>query len=315
MSSVERRTIRAYLELARPANVVTAWADVLAGLAVSGLWMNVGADVGPNVGPIHESALLSALSIAPSLLIATTGLYAGGVIFNDVFDAELDAEERPERPIPSRRVSKKGAAIFGGLMLAVGVLAALFHDPLSGALALFIAAAALVYDRYTKHHAFFGPLNMGLCRGANLLLGVSAVPTSVMSLWYLGFLPIVYIAAITYISRSEVHGGTRKQGNVAMFFLFLVVAALILMAFNVQTNLGYALIFISLFIWMVAPSFARAARQPEPANIKRAVKAGILGLIPMNAALAVVFASWPFGVIILLLLPISIGLARVFAVT
>ena len=43
--------------------------------------------------------------VLPWLLLSSAGLYLGGMVLNDVFDARLDAVERPERPIPSGRVS------------------------------------------------------------------------------------------------------------------------------------------------------------------------------------------------------------------
>jgi hypothetical protein len=49
----------------------------------------------------------------PWLVGATMCLYAGGVVLNDFFDRRLDAIERPERPIPSRRVSAASAAALG----------------------------------------------------------------------------------------------------------------------------------------------------------------------------------------------------------
>ena len=100
----ERRSVlRGYLELLRPANVVTAIADVLAGYAVA--------------GRSHPQAL-------PWLVGATMCLYAGGVVLNDVFDRHIDAVERPERPIPSGRVSVPRAATLGASLLTAGVLAA-----------------------------------------------------------------------------------------------------------------------------------------------------------------------------------------------
>ena len=36
----------------------------------------------------------------------------------------------------------------------------------------------MAYDAWSKHHAVLGPLNMGLCRGANLALGAAVAGPS-----------------------------------------------------------------------------------------------------------------------------------------
>ena len=143
----------AFATLMRPANVVTAMADVLAGAAAAG-----------TTGGL------------PGLLLSTAALYAGGVVLNDVFDAKLDARERPERPIPSGRVSRGGAAALGGGLLALGVLLAGLVSHASFLVAAAVAAMVLLYDAWAKHHLLAGPLAMGACRGLNLLLGLSAAP-------------------------------------------------------------------------------------------------------------------------------------------
>ena len=43
-----------------------------------------------------------------------------GIVLNDVFDAQIDAAERPQRPIPSGRVSLATARIAGWQFLAGG---------------------------------------------------------------------------------------------------------------------------------------------------------------------------------------------------
>ncbi|MFK7847947.1 MAG: UbiA-like protein EboC [Rhodothermales bacterium] len=307
--------LRAYLELARPANVVTAWADICAGVAASGLFSAFWAPwvvSNGSVGEMHESPLAVPLFW---LLLATSGLYAGGVVLNDVFDAELDATERPERAIPSGRASKVGASIFGVLLLGLGMAAAFQVNMISGWIAVGVGLLAVIYDRFGKHFTLLGPLNMGLCRSGNLMLGVSAVPAALFEVWFLAFIPLVYIGAITAISQGEVYGGSSTKGRVAVIFVLSVVSSLVLLVFSPGYNLLYAGVFILLFAWAVIPSFLRAAQYPEALNIRRAVKAGIMGLIPLNAALAAGFAGWPLGIIVLLFLPISIGLARFFAVT
>src|SRR5688500_20040070 len=89
---------------------------------------------------------------SPALLVLSTlGLYGGGVVMNDVFDARLDKVERPERPIPSGLVSPAQGTVLGVVLLTGGVLLAFFVSTLSGVLALVIAVAAIVYEIGRAH--------------------------------------------------------------------------------------------------------------------------------------------------------------------
>ena len=287
----------AYLQLTRPANIVTAWADVLAGIAASGF-------------AVLDNPLLMAW-----LLIATTGLYGGGIVFNDVFDAELDGKERPERPIPSGRATFRGATILGGLLLSIGVFAAAQVSWLSFSIACGVAAAALLYDAYGKHHSFFGPLNMGICRGGNLLLGVSILSPMLRESWYLAFIPITYIAAITAISQGEVHGGKRSTGVVALILMGVVITGLLTLGWVNKIYFLAVLPFVILLTWRVLRPFVQAVSQPSAENIRIAVRSGVLSLIVLDATLSCSFAGFPYGFLVLSLLPVSMMLARLFAVT
>src|SRR5690606_24266063 len=117
----------------RPANLVTAVADILAGIAVSGYLAQGHEDLSPLVW----------------LILSTIGLYGGGVVMNDVLDARLDAIERPERPIPSGLVPKPQAAALGLFLLAGGIALAFLVSVLAGGLATLIAVAALVYNKWS----------------------------------------------------------------------------------------------------------------------------------------------------------------------
>lgn len=294
-ATLSRNSLWAYLQLLRPANIVTAWADVLAGFAAS-LY----------VGELTPLAWL---------LLATTGLYGGGIVFNDVFDAQLDAVERPERPIPSGRASVLGATILGSSFLSVGVIAALQVSWKSATVAAIVASAALLYDAVGKHNAVFGPINMGVCRGANLLLGVSVAPAMVGEYWYLALIAIAYIAGITTLSRDEVKVSNSTTRVIALSLIVIVIFGLLGLGLLNNYEVLSALPFIVLFATRVLLPFIKAVRQPTPEQIRIAVKAGVLSLIVLDATLAAGFASWTYGLLVLSLLPISMALARIFAVT
>jgi hypothetical protein len=282
----------------RPANIVTAVADILAGIAIAGFFLDTPEDILP----------------LAALIISTIGLYGGGVVMNDVFDAELDAVERPERPIPSGMVGKTEATMLGLLLLTVGVFFALKVSVFSGILAIIIAVAALMYDKWAKHHPIFGPLNMGICRGLNLLLGLSIIGSRALDYWYLALIPIVYIAAITMISQGEVHGG-KKTTLYGAAMLYAIAMAGILYVSVRQGHIIVTLLFVALWALMVFVPLRQAMRRPEGKMIGRAVKAGVLALILMNAAWASAFGVTYLACIIILLLPLSLLMARVFAVT
>ncbi|WP_404800359.1 UbiA-like protein EboC [Amazonocrinis nigriterrae] len=298
---------RGYLELMRPANIVTAWADILVGFAASG-WI---------IFDDFINGQASFVNLIPLgwLLLATTGLYGGGIVFNDVFDAQLDAKERPNRPIPSDRVSRENATLLGSLLFAIGIAAAFQVSWLSGIIGIVITFAALLYDAIAKHHAFFGPLNMGLCRGCNLLLGVSAVPAIVSERWYLAVIPVLYIAAITAISQGEVNGGKKITGVLAILLISIVLTAVLALGILQDYTVIAALPFAILLAIRVLPNFVNAAREPIPEKIRTAVKVGVLSLIILDATVAAGFAGLYYGLLVLILLPISMKLAQLFAVT
>ena len=187
MSAVARREasrLRAHLELARASNLPTVWSNGLAASVLTGV---AAAPVG--------------LGLA---LVALSCLYVAGMYLNDACDADVDARERPGRPIPSGRIARRavfaGAAAWAVAGLAAAALAAAASPApalgLGWALA-FVALAACIaaYDAHHRNNRF-SPLLMGGCRAlavlAAALLLVPAPPPAVLALaaasaaWTLG---------------------------------------------------------------------------------------------------------------------------------
>jgi 4-hydroxybenzoate polyprenyltransferase len=283
----------------RPANLITAFADILAGMAIAGLHFTTD-------NFLWGNAIL--------LSISTVGLYGGGVVFNDVFDSELDAIERPERTIPSGRVSKQNATILGISLLLVGILTAFMVSQMSGILAIIISILALFYNRFGKHNNLFGPINMGLCRGVNLLLGISIINSSVYEWWWVSIVPVIYISAITMISRGEVHGGNKNHLYFAGFLYALVSIFQGYVAYLLG-NITLSVLFILIHIFLIFKPLMQAIVSPVGSNIGKAVKAGVLSLIVMDAAWVAASGNWQVAICVLVLLPISMRIGKYFAVT
>ncbi len=287
-----------FLRLMRPANIVTSVADVLAGITISGYVFN------------SDTYFLPVFL----LCLSTIGLYGGGIVFNDIFDANLDKIERPERAIPSGAVKLSEAVSLGVLLLLTGILAAFYLSSLSGMIASLIAFFALLYNKYAKHHSFLGPLNMGLCRGLNLTLGISIIAASLNEWYFLGIIPLIYIFSITMISQGEVHGSNRNKLYLGAFLYLMVISSMLYLSWT-KGQVMIALFFIIPFAWMIFKPLFTAIKEPLGKNIGKAVKAGVISLILMDAAWAAVFGSPVAAICITLLLPLSLWLAKRFAVT
>lgn len=297
MPAIAARTLSSrwpYLQLMRPANLVTAAADVLAGYTVAGL-------------PPPQ--------VLPLLIASGVLLYAGGVVMNDVLDARRDRYARPERPIPSGRVHRRSAAGWGMALLTVGIGAAFAVSAVAGTIASLLALAALLYNAITKHYVWLGPATMGVCRGLNLLLGVSAAPAALSGGGAVALVPLLYVAAITLASRGEVDGGSRRTVALAMAMIAVAIGLLMLLSRGVQPALPAVAPFAVLLAVCVGAPFCAAWRRPTATRLRAAVKRGVMSIIVLDAAIAATYAGFLWGVVLLMLVLPASQLSARFAVT
>ena len=200
MSDQKENKIMPWLRLLRLPNLFTAPGDSLAGYFLA---MTFKGDVSINVWII---ALLTAISVLT---------YAFGVVMNDVMDYQEDCRNRPERPLPSGKISRDRATIFcsqlWGLSVVLLVICTklkclVFYDVLFVLLGLWLTI--VLYNFWLKRYRLVGSIAMGLCRGLNFLLGVTATGCGVSfaKVWpvFVPFAAITaYIAAVTWLADKE----------------------------------------------------------------------------------------------------------------
>ncbi|SDI14037.1 SCO3242 family prenyltransferase [Nonomuraea jiangxiensis] len=150
------------------------------------------------------------------LIAASVCLYWGGMAANDWADRELDARERPERPIPSGRISPgQAVTVAAGLTAAGLALAVATGGRRAAAFALPLAGAVWAYDLRAKGTRA-GPATMAACRGLDVLLGAcggrSAPPGAggaVASAVPAALTVAAHTYMVTTLSRHEVSGTSR----------------------------------------------------------------------------------------------------------
>lgn len=137
------------------------------------------------------------------LLAAMLLFYFAGMYLNDVFDVGFDRENRPERPIPSGRVSRREAGSVGGFFLVAAVALVVLAAPRALGFALAMAALILVYNSW--HHG--NPIAswvMGSIRGMIYVtvcyaLGGALTLTEVVP----AVLLALYIVGLTAMASAE----------------------------------------------------------------------------------------------------------------
>lgn len=273
--------LRTLAELVRAPAALSVPGDVVAGAAAAG-----------TLGP--RSAGLAAASVC---------LYWAGMAANDWADRDLDAVERPERPIPSGRVSAPAAlGIAAGLTAAGLAVAGRAGGPRALAVAMPLAAAVWAYDLRLKNTAA-GPAGMAACRALDVLLGASAgnparaLPAAAV----IG----VHTYAVTALSRHEVAGSPGGELPAATLLTTAAVTG------AVAARGGTPAVLLA---GQYATGFGRAQAalfgDPSAARVRSAVGAGITALPALQGALAARAGRTLAGLAVAAAVPIGRLLAR-----
>lgn len=253
------------LQLGRVSNLPTVWTNMLAALVLAG-------------GSVWVPAVLP-------LLVGLSLFYVGGMFLNDAFDAEIDGRERPERPIPSGRVSRSLVFAWGYGMLAAGI-GCLFVSGLvggSGGLwpalgGLALAGAIVFYDRFHKGNPL-SPVVMGACRFFVYLaagLTVAAPPPAVVL--FGGALLLSYVIGLTYVAKQETLGRVEN-----LWPLVFLAAPLVYGLIQVPAEPLAGLFWLALLAWIGVALWL--IRRRGPGDIPRAVVSLIAGIALLDALL------------------------------
>jgi hypothetical protein len=298
---------RAYLELVRLPNLFTAVGDIVAGYLI----VSRGVDVS-----------WRDLSI---LMVASVCLYAGGVVLNDYFDRDVDAVERPERPIPSGRIRERDALKLGVLLLGLGCVFAVGAGGSSLLVAALLAGCIILYDSRGKRIEYVGSLNMGACRFLNVVLGASGIAsfqTTVPSenwLWLVlpvALIVLLYISAVTLLATGEVWGGNRVISSLVLGAVVVVIGSVIWLGLADRLKEPFVSYpFLALFAVATLSVVGRVVLSPVAPNIRTAIKVCVLSLILLDAAIAAGAGGLGYGIGVAVLILPALYAARLYAVT
>ena len=254
-----------YLKLGRVSNLPTVWTNVLAGVVLAG-------------GRPEPRRLLV-------LWTALSSFYVGGMFLNDAFDRELDARERPERPIPSGQIAAAEVYGIGCLLLAGGILLLAAEAFLLGGrrswapvgAGAVLAASIVLYDAWHKGNPL-GPLLMGLCRVlVYVIAALSVAPSLEAPVIGAAIVLLAYLVGLTAVAKQENLKELRNLWPLPFLFAPFLYAA----PMAARSPAGAAL-YVGFLAWVLSGIALLVGRRKE---IGRAVVRFIAGISLLDALL------------------------------
>jgi hypothetical protein len=209
---------------------------------------------------------------------ASVCLYWAGMAANDWADRDLDAVERPERPIPSGRISAPAAlGIAAGLTAAGLAVAAKAGGARALTVAVPLAAAVWAYDLRAKNTAA-GPAGMAACRALDVLLG--ATPGDPVRALPAALAVAAHTYTVTELSRREVSGSDTPALPATTLSATVALAAAVASRGTAATGL-----LAGEYVTSYGRAQARLFTEPGAATVRAAVGAGITALPSLQGAL------------------------------
>ena len=251
------------LRLGRISNVPTIWTNVLAGSVIA--------------GGVHSEGI-------GLIAIAMTAFYVGGMYLNDFFDREIDARDRPGRPIDAGEIGANTVMLIGFGLLAAGI-ALLIAFGLGAILCgLLLAGVIVLYDVWHKGNVL-SPVVMGLCR-ALVYIGTGVAMTGGLSnATIIGAAALAcHVAGITYAAKQE------SLDRVGHLWPLVLLAVPLLVALPVLFDGWTTIAAFILLLAADATAIRLLAKRPTPGAVPLAVS-GLIAAICLVDALAIAAAG------------------------
>jgi len=267
------KLLKQYAELTRISNLPTCWTNVLTGCAIGSLAASKSIAILPVV----------ILSIIISLF------YMAGMALNDLGDAGIDREQRPNRPIASGRISPRAALIFIVSLFVIATVLLLIYFSHCIHLAMLLVAMIILYD-ITHKRSTYSIILMASCRALIYIISAYAVfadstkgfrtDTATASV-----VLALYIAFITLIARSENRQQIDRRRWLSIAIILLVPAVF---AISLPTTIYPALVAVILLIILTRAAIFVLS---EPPQVKRAVMTWLAGICLLDSLFLAVLAS------------------------
>ncbi|MBC7188440.1 MAG: geranylgeranylglycerol-phosphate geranylgeranyltransferase [Calditrichaeota bacterium] len=254
--------IWSYVILTRPLNVL-----------IGGLSIFVGALVTGTIQPLRHVLI----ACASGSLVA-----AGANAINDYFDLEIDRRNKPYRPLPAGKITRRQAQVFALALLLLGSVLGAAIGPVPLLVATSTATLLYVYSWRLKRTVLWGNLVVSAATALAFIYGGLAVGRPAAALIPAGFALLFHLGREIIKDVEDMHGdrlegamtlpirhGRRTALMVATAVYALVVVVTPLPYLGGVYDLPYLLVVVAGVDTVVAYVVVQMWRQPDPSTLHR----------------------------------------------
>jgi 4-hydroxybenzoate polyprenyltransferase len=282
-AAVRMPRLSTLLRLGRISNIPTVWTNVIAGSVIAGGDRNPG-----------RIALI---------MLAMTAFYVGGMYLNDFFDREVDARDRPGRPIHAGEIRAGTVSSIGFGLLAIGIALMIPFGLAATVWGALLAGVIVLYDIWHKGNVL-SPVVMGTCRALVYIGTGAALGGSTSTAMIIGAVALAsHVAGVTYAAKQE---NLDRVGN--LWPLALLAAPLLVALPALFSGWIVVVVFLLLLAADIVAIRLLAARS-IPGAVPLAVS-GLIAAICLVDALAIALAGG--GVLQVAICTLGYPLTRLF---
>lgn len=258
-----------YIEMLRPGNAIMAIISILLLAFI--------------VKSFNIQIMLASLSV-----FLATG--AGNVI-NDYYDYKIDAINRPNRPIPSGRISPKNAKIYAVSLFALATIIGYFISVLSGTIVLISSVLMIIYSKSFKSKCLIGNITVSFLTGLCFVFGGIVVNQIVLGAYIMFFAFLMNCAREIVKDIEDIEGdkienahtfpivyGEKSAAILASILMILSTILSPILYFLGFFNINFLIVLIIPFIIFIksAISIIKDYSKENSSRVSKSIKIGML---------------------------------------
>ncbi len=277
-----------YLILVRFPNLFTLPSNILVGFVI--------------VSTLSQIVFVQVLFVVTISIL----IYCVGIMLNDYFDFTIDKKERPDRPLPSGKISRKIAILLAFVFSILVLILSFIVSMQTLAISSILLAVVFGYDKYLKKTPV-GPYTIATARVMNILLGVSVNINNIgnysqiVIITFVLSITFVYVSLIGFLSKYEIYGFS----NNLKLFLFPTVLGVIITSIVLFSYAGFfrydSLIILALFSFIMGLSYYKISKK-DSLGIQKIIQNMILSIIILDSTFLSGIGGIELGLVVLTLL-------------